>query len=265
MTQPQDPNEPERHSLPRPRSNAVTGHDTVPVRLHSHARHAPLSGGRGYHYPQAGQPQVWSVSSTREGLPDNVTVPCAPQTITDWPDRRTSTSRLVARGLRGLLETIVPAIIIALLINLFVAQATRVYGLSMEPNLHTEQRLVVEKISYNSWLHLRSPQRGDVVVLRINGAEELLIKRVIGLPGDQVEIHNGQVFINRAPLDEPYVVLPASGDYRRVDVPPLHIFVLGDTRDFSNDSRTFGPVPMKDVIGRAWFSYWPPETWGPVR
>jgi signal peptidase I len=200
-----------------------------------------------------------------EELPGDVTVPCVPRTLPDWPDRRVSTSRLVARGLRGLLETIVPAIIIALLINLFVAQATRVYGLSMEPNLHTEQRLVVEKISYNSWLHLRSPQRGDVVVLRINGADELLIKRVIGLPGDQVEIRNGQVFINRAPLDEPYVVLPASGDYSRVDVPPLHIFVLGDNRDFSNDSRTFGPVPMKDVIGRAWFSYWPPETWGPVR
>jgi signal peptidase I len=191
-------------------------------------------------------------------------MPYAPNQLADWSDQRPSTSRHVARGLRGILETIVPAIIIALLINLFVAQATRVYGLSMEPTLHTEQRLVVEKISYNSWLHLRSPQRGDVVVLRVNGADELLIKRVIGLPGDQIEIRNGQVFVNGEVLDEPYVVLPASGDYSRVDVPPLHLFLLGDNRDFSNDSRTFGPIPMKDIVGRAWFSYWPPESWGPV-
>ena len=173
--------------------------------------------------------------------------------------------RYVARGLRIVLETIAPAMMVALVINLFVAQATRVHGQSMEPTLHSDQRLVVEKLSYNSWLHLRSPQRGDVVVLRINGMDELLIKRVIGLPGDQVEIRGGQVFINHQMLDEPYVVFPANGDYGPIDVPPLHLFVLGDNRNFSNDSRTFGPIPMKDVIGRAWFSYWPPETVGPVQ
>jgi signal peptidase I len=173
--------------------------------------------------------------------------------------------RYLARGLRILLETIAPALIVALVINLFIAQATRVHGQSMEPTLHSDQRLVVEKLSYNNWLHLRSPQRGDVVVLRINGMDELLIKRVIGLPGDQVEIRHGQVFINHQMLDEPYVVFPAEGDYGPVDVPPLHLFVLGDNRNFSNDSRTFGPIPMKNVVGRAWFSYWPPETLGPVQ
>jgi signal peptidase I len=172
--------------------------------------------------------------------------------------------RHVVRSLRNVLETIAPAIIVALLINLFVAQATRVYGQSMEPNLHSDQRLVVEKISYSSWLHIRSPQRGDVVVIHVQGSDELLIKRVIGLPGDQVEMRNGRVFINRVPLKEPYVALPASGDYGPVDVPPLHVFVLGDNRDFSNDSRAFGPVAMKDVVGRAWFTYWPPEAWGAV-
>jgi signal peptidase I len=172
--------------------------------------------------------------------------------------------RRVARSLRNVLETIAPAIIVALLINLFVAQATRVYGQSMEPNLHSDQRLVVEKISYSSWLHVRSPQRGDVVVVHVKGNDELLIKRVIGLPGDQVEIRNGRVFINRLPLKEPYVALPTSGDYGPVDVPPLHVFVLGDNRNFSNDSRAFGAVAMKDVVGRAWFTYWPPEAWGAV-
>ncbi|MCS7260890.1 MAG: signal peptidase I [Anaerolineae bacterium] len=173
--------------------------------------------------------------------------------------------RYMARGLRLLLETIAPAMMVALVINLFVAQATRVHGQSMEPTLHSDQRLVVEKLSYNGWLHLRSPQRGDVVVLRLNGMDELLIKRVIGLPGDQVEIRDGQVFINHQRLEEPYIVFPASGNYGPIDVPPLHLFVLGDNRNFSNDSRTFGPIPMKNVVGRAWFSYWPPETVGPVQ
>ncbi len=77
-------------------------------------------------------------------------------------------------------------------------------------------------------------------------------------------MHSGRIFINRMPLKEPYVALPASGDHGPVDVPPLHVFVLGDNRDFSNDSRTFGPVAMKDVVGRAWFTYWPPEAWGAV-
>jgi signal peptidase I len=173
--------------------------------------------------------------------------------------------RYVARGLRGLLETIAPAIIIALVINLFLAQATRVYGQSMEPNLHSDQRLVVEKLSYSQWLRLRSPQRGDVVVVRVKGSSDLLIKRVVGLPGDQVEVRDGHLLVNHEPLTEAYVAQPTYGSYGPMDVPPLHLFVMGDNRNFSNDSRTFGPVPVKDVVGRAWLSYWPPDQWGLVQ
>lgn len=159
----------------------------------------------------------------------------------------------------------VPAVVIALLINLLLAQATRVYGQSMEPNLHTDQRLVVEKISYNRWWHIRGPRRGDVVVFRINQNSDLLIKRVVGLPGDRVEIRGGRVLINGEILFEPYLTQPTYGDYGPVDVPPLHVFVLGDNRAFSNDSRAFGPLPLGFVLGRAWFSYWPPDQWGPVQ
>jgi signal peptidase I len=167
--------------------------------------------------------------------------------------------------LREALETLIPAVLIALLINLLLAQATRVYGQSMEPNLHSDQRLVVEKLSYNRWLWVRSPQRGDVVVLRVSSNSDLLIKRVVGLPGDRVEIRGGQVFINGQSLREPYLALPYHGDYGPVDVPPLHVFVMGDNRGFSNDSRAFGPLSLDSVVGRAWFSYWPPEQWGLVR
>jgi signal peptidase I len=165
------------------------------------------------------------------------------------------------RAVREILETIVPAIIIALLINLFMAQATRVYGQSMEPNLHTDQRLIVEKVSY----HIHPPRRGDVVVLKLPAEHsELLIKRVIGLPGEIVEIKDGRVFINGTALDEPYLNQFTRGLVAPLQVSPLHVFVLGDNRGFSNDSRSFGMIGFEDVVGRAWFSYWPLDVFGPV-
>lgn len=175
---------------------------------------------------------------------------------------RRSLSKRFLHLVREVLETIVPAVLIALLINLFMAQATRVHGQSMEPNLHTDQRLVVEKLSYNRYLRqylgFEGPQYGDVVVVRLpTQSNELLIKRVIGLPGDVVEIHDGQVFVNGQALKEPYVPTGTAGSYGPTTVPPLNIFILGDNRNFSNDSRSFGTVPLQNVVGRAWFSYWP--------
>jgi signal peptidase I len=168
----------------------------------------------------------------------------------------------VVHLLREVLETVLPAILIALLINVFVGQATRVEGQSMEPNLHTDQRLVVEKLSYR----FHGPQRFDVVVLRVpSQGDELLIKRVVGLPGETVEIHDGEVYVNGVLLDEPFTTEQTRpGRYARVTVPPLHVFVLGDNRNHSNDSRSFGPVPIENIVGRAWVSYWPPEDVGLV-
>lgn len=164
--------------------------------------------------------------------------------------------------LRELVETLVPAVVIAILINLFLAQATRVYGQSMEPNLHTDQRLVIEKLSY----HFHGPRRGDVVVLQLpDQSDELLIKRVVGLPGERIEIHEGRVFIDGAALDEPYLDQVTSGFLASQIVPPLHVFVLGDNRMASNDSRSFGPVPLENIMGKAWASYWPPAEIGMVQ
>ena len=159
-------------------------------------------------------------------------------------------------ALRDMVGTIVPAIVIALLIHLFLAQATRVYGQSMEPNLHTNQRLVVEKLSYR----FHGPQRFDVVVLKVaSQGDELLIKRVIGLPGETVEIQDGHVYINGQPLDEPYLVSDTRpGRQGRIVVPPLHVFVLGDNRGDSRDSRYFGAVPLEAIRGHVVFILWPP-------
>jgi signal peptidase I len=156
--------------------------------------------------------------------------------------------------MREVVETILPAVLIALAIHLFLAQATRVEGYSMEPTLHGQERLVIEKLSF----HFRPPERGDIVVLRVpNYGKEMLIKRVIGLPGDTIAVENGHVLINGEPLDETYINGPPLGSYGPTTVPADSVFVMGDNRNNSNDSRSFGPIPYDDIVGRAWVRYWP--------
>jgi signal peptidase I len=154
-----------------------------------------------------------------------------------------------------LFETLAPAFVIALLINLFVAQSTYVHGSSMEPNLHTDQRLIVEKVSYK----LHPPHRGDIVVVAVDTSETPLIKRVIGLPGETIQIRDNQVWVNGVALEESYLADVLQHNYGPFDVPPGHVFVMGDNRGASNDSRAFGAVPLDQIVGRAWLSYWPPE------
>jgi signal peptidase I len=164
--------------------------------------------------------------------------------------------RWLLQALREIAETVIPAVVIALVINLFLAQATQVLGQSMEPNLHTAQRVVVEKVTYRL---LHGPRRGDIVVIDLPEQTEMLIKRVVGLPGETIEVHGGEVYIEGQQLEEPWMVKPGGGNYGPQTVPPLHIFVMGDNRGASNDSRNFGPVPIEYVVGHAWFSYWPME------
>jgi len=176
---------------------------------------------------------------------------------TSSPSGAGTRQRIVAglkAALHDLVTTVLPAVVIALLIHAFLAQATRVYGQSMEPNLHSDERLVVEKLSYR----FHGPRRGDIVVLHDPaGGPELLIKRVIGLPGERVTIADGRVYIDGVALDEPYVAQTTQGNGRAWIVPPLTVFVMGDNRSASRDSRVFGPVPLDQIVGRAVFRYWP--------
>jgi signal peptidase I len=175
------------------------------------------------------------------------------------PEPRGSGARVLhwlLQALREIAETVIPAVIIALVINLFLAQATQVLGQSMEPNLHSTQRVVVEKVTYRFF---HGPRRGDIVVISLPEQSEMLIKRVVGLPGETIEMRGGQVYIDGEPLDEFWTVNPGGGNYGPRSIPPLHVFVMGDNRGASNDSRNFGPVAIEHIVGHAWFSYWPLE------
>jgi signal peptidase I len=152
-----------------------------------------------------------------------------------------------------------------------VVQNFRVEGPSMQPTLTSGEFLWVNKAAYFEWngqYLLGGPQRGDIAVLRPpDTTEDIdLIKRVIGLPGDQLRVQHGEVFINGRPLGEPYITLQASYNYPLdgydATVPAGQYFVLGDNRANSRDSHLGWFVPAENLVGRAWLSYWPPAAWG---
>lgn len=143
-----------------------------------------------------------------------------------------------------------------------------VEGSSMQSTLFQGERLVVVKAAY--WFG--EPQRGDVVIFKYpdqGEPQKTLVKRVIGLPGEQIEIKDGMVYINGSPLEEPYVKdlvnTSCLGSYCKLEIPAGQYFVMGDNRTYSSDSRYFGTVPRKDIIGRVWLLYWPLSDWHLVR
>jgi signal peptidase I len=167
-----------------------------------------------------------------------------------------------------------------------MAQNFRVEGSSMEPGLHNGQYLLVNKAIYfkmnlqklSEYLPFvepganpehfifRGPQRGDVVVFRFpRDPHRDFIKRIIGVPGDTIEIANGAVMVNGGSLSEKYVLNdPARTDFERQVVPAGQYFVLGDNRNNSSDSRSWGFVPEDNIIGQAMLSYWPLDQLGGV-
>lgn len=155
--------------------------------------------------------------------------------------------------MQEVIQVVLPALVLALVIHLFLAQATIVYGRSMEPNLFEAQRLIIDKISYR----FRTPQRNDIVVINMPIMDEMLVKRIVGLPGETVEIHQGVVLIDGIVLNEAFPHNLSEYDTPEITLGPLQYFVLGDNRGNSNDSRTFGSVQREFIIGRVWLRYWP--------
>lgn len=193
------------------------------------------------------------------------------------PEQERSTAFVVARELVVLVVT---ALVIAVVVKSFVAQAFFIPSGSMLPQLQIDDRVVVSKISYR----LHEPRRGDIVVfdaptggpkddsplparvvrsvvqsigLAAPSTDEY-IKRVVALPGERVEAHGGKILVDGRELVEPY--LPAgttTADFTAVVVPPETLWVMGDNRGNSADSRVFGPVPQSTVVGRAFARVWP--------
>jgi len=179
------------------------------------------------------------------------------------------------------------ALVIAFLVKTFAAQAFYIPSVSMLPTLEEGDRVVVSRVAYR----VHEPRRGDVVVFEATSREaasgdddawpvrvvrgffetvglvhpstEDFIKRVVGLPGETVEGRDGRIWIDGRALDEPYLTEGTEpGTFAPVKVPEGHLFVMGDNRENSRDSRYFGPVPIEKVVGRAALRIWPPDRVG---
>lgn len=197
----------------------------------------------------------------------------------------------VRRVVRELLETALFILLIFFIVRGMV-QNFKIEGSSMEPTMHSGQYILVNKLVYfhfdlNAPLRLmpgqedlpqriiypfHQPRRGDIVVFEYpNDVAKDYIKRVIGLPGDSVEIRDGKVFVNNQELAQPY--LGGASTYCMINsacqtgplvVPEGHLFVMGDNRANSSDSREWGPLAFERVVGKAWFVYYPLSEWGLV-
>ncbi len=141
----------------------------------------------------------------------------------------------------------------------FVVEAFYIPSESMVPTLEVGDRVFVNKFVYR----FSQPERGDIVVFRsLEGGQEELIKRVVGIPGDTVEVRDGVLFVNGERWQEPYVSdrFPDSSFYGPTEIPEGRVFVMGDNRPNSRDSRFFGPVPIEEnVEGEAFVVFWPPS------
>ena len=149
--------------------------------------------------------------------------------------------------------------ILAALIAAFFVRLPQVSGLSMEPHIRSGEYVVINTFAYR----FGAPRRGEIVAFRHDGdARGVFIKRVIGLPNDRVRIDRGQVYLDGVKLAEPYVQHPDDRSFPEITVPPRSVYVLGDNRGESEDSRLFGPVGDDRLIGRAVAGIWPPRMLG---
>jgi len=173
--------------------------------------------------------------------------------------------RGVKEAAREIIETAFLTLVIFLLIRT-VVQNFRIEGYSMEPNLHDGQYLIVNKLIYRKIgdkFLFHPPQRGDIIVFKYPRVPDRdFIKRVIGLPGETVEIRQGHLFINGELVEEPYISNSGTYSWGPAQVGEDEFFVLGDNRRSSSDSHTWGMLPRENIIGKAWISYWPPRYWG---
>ena len=177
--------------------------------------------------------------------------------------------RMLVSFVMDILETIVFIGSLFIVVYLFIIQPNQVKGVSMEPSFFSGEYILTSKITYR----FRNPVRGDVIVFKSPKNPDIdYIKRIVGLPGDQISIVNGDIFVNGKIIPEDYISAKTSiweggslRDGQVLVIPQNHFFVMGDNRPRSSDSREFGPIPGTDIIGVVFFRYFPADKFGEVK
>jgi signal peptidase I len=177
-------------------------------------------------------------------------------------ERRRNASKKSGGGvLEFLIILLVSFVLVFGFVRPFVVEAFWIPSASMVPTLKYGDRVLVNKFIYR----FTEPERGDVIVFKsVEGDDEDLIKRVVGVPGDEIAVRDGKLFVNGEPQKEPYVnkKYPDRSFYAPTTVPKDHVFAMGDNRANSQDSRIFGPVPEENIEGEAFLRFWPPHRIG---
>jgi signal peptidase I len=173
-------------------------------------------------------------------------------------ERRRNASKKGGGGvLEFLIILVVSFVLVFGFVRPFVVEAFWIPSASMVPTLKYGDRVLVNKFIYR----FTEPERGDVIVFKsVQGDDQDLIKRVVGVPGDEITVRGGRLFVNGEPQREPYVnkKYPDRSFYAPTIVPKGHVFAMGDNRANSQDSRVFGPIPKENIEGEAFLRFWPP-------
>lgn len=170
------------------------------------------------------------------------------------PVKKTQTSRSAGREVLEWVISLAVAVALALAVHAWVGQLVTVSGPSMQPGLYDYERVLVGKVEY----YFRQPRLGDIVLTRFpNDTERHYIKRVIGVAGDHIAVTGGMLFVNGKQVTEPYIAGPMNADTEELIVPEGTVFVMGDNRNDSEDSRAVGPLPLSYIEGRAYAVLWP--------
>jgi signal peptidase I len=170
-------------------------------------------------------------------------------------------SKRIGGALEFVIILLVSFVLVFGFVRPFVVEAFYIPSESMVPTLLVGDRVLVNKFIYR----FTDPHRGDIIVFRsVEGGQEDLIKRVVGVPGDRIAVRAGRLYVNGKPQREPYVnkKFPDRSFSAPVVVPRNHVFAMGDNRANSRDSRFFGPVPYKNIEGEAFLRFWPPDRIG---
>lgn len=180
--------------------------------------------------------------------------------VAQSPETKDKPQQPTSVVVREIIETLLLTLFIFWIVNTATGRY-RVQGHSMLPTLHEGEYLIINKLSY----FLDEPRRGDIIVLHFpRDRSREYIKRVIGLPGDEITVRDGVVSVNGVPLEEPYINGTAAYRGSSWVVPEDHYFVMGDNRNNSSDSRAWSFLPRDDIVGKAWLIYWGIEDWGLV-
>ncbi len=215
--------------------------------------------------------------------PEPELAPPTPEAAPEQPEDSPSAALPIIGGAVAIVWEFAQTILLALLLFFLirnVVQNFRIDGISMEPNFHNGQFLIVNRYAYCPGLHFEipplgiklnktwcvtQPKRGDVIVFEYPlDTSRDFIKRVIALPDEAVEVREGKVYVDGKLMPEPFGPNPSARSFGPLKVPPDTVFVMGDNRNNSSDSRSWGPLPQEDIVGKAILSYWPPTLWAVV-